>query len=255
MNQSNIHTFDTDAAAQIHVCLLSPAESLNVGSVARVMSNFGFQNLLLCQPRDYDEDSAKRTACWAKDVLEGAQVYSDVGEMLSSMEDVVGFTSTSGKNWTGQMLLADWVTLFSSQPLRKTALLFGPEDHGLTKEDLQHCSHLVRIPSSEKNPSFNLSHAVALALYELSRNDRSIISMSEGEDFPTWNDFEQVDRLLEEILEEVRFSRGGEPGQAPAILKSLFRRTSLNKREAGLLLSFLGRVNTELRYRAQRSKS
>jgi tRNA C32,U32 (ribose-2'-O)-methylase TrmJ len=53
------------------------------------------------------------------------------------------------------------------------ALVFGPEKHGLTKEDLSYCQILVEIPTDEKQPSMNLGQAVAVCLYELTAHTYS----------------------------------------------------------------------------------
>ena len=47
------------------------------------------------------------------------------------------------------------------------ALVFGPEKHGLTREDLSYCHALVEIPTDSHQPSMNLSQAAAVCLYEL----------------------------------------------------------------------------------------
>ena len=47
------------------------------------------------------------------------------------------------------------------------ALVFGPEKHGLTREDLSFCHLLVEIPTDQRQPSMNLGQAVAVCLYEL----------------------------------------------------------------------------------------
>ena len=51
----------------------------------------------------------------------------------------------------------------------KAALVFGPEDKGLSNEDLQLCQRLVRIPTDKRSSSLNLAQAVLLMLYECFR--------------------------------------------------------------------------------------
>jgi tRNA/rRNA methyltransferase len=47
-------------------------------------------------------------------------------------------------------------------------LLFGPEDRGLTNEDIRLCHELVTIPTAEFS-SLNLAQAVMILCYELQR--------------------------------------------------------------------------------------
>ena len=49
----------------------------------------------------------------------------------------------------------------------RVALVFGPEKHGLTREDLSFCHLLVKFPPTPAAPSMNLGQAVAVCLYEL----------------------------------------------------------------------------------------
>jgi tRNA C32,U32 (ribose-2'-O)-methylase TrmJ len=49
----------------------------------------------------------------------------------------------------------------------RMALVFGPEKHGLTRDDLSYCHILVEIPTDARQPSMNLGQAVAVCLYEL----------------------------------------------------------------------------------------
>jgi tRNA C32,U32 (ribose-2'-O)-methylase TrmJ len=47
------------------------------------------------------------------------------------------------------------------------AIIFGPEKHGLTRDDLSYCHVLAEIPTDPMQPSMNLGQAVAVCLYEL----------------------------------------------------------------------------------------
>ena len=49
----------------------------------------------------------------------------------------------------------------------RVGLVFGPEKHGLTREDLSYCHLLVEIPTDARQPSMNLGQAVAVCLYEV----------------------------------------------------------------------------------------
>ncbi len=49
------------------------------------------------------------------------------------------------------------------------ALVFGPEDNGLSRAELLGCDLLVHIPARREFPTLNLSHAVAVLLYAVHR--------------------------------------------------------------------------------------
>ena len=52
------------------------------------------------------------------------------------------------------------------------ALVFGPETTGLTNGEIALCGRRATIPAHPAQPSFNLSHAVAIAAYEVFRASR-----------------------------------------------------------------------------------
>jgi tRNA/rRNA methyltransferase len=54
----------------------------------------------------------------------------------------------------------------------RASLVFGPETTGLANEDIAVCGRAAHIPSDRRQPSFNLSHAVAIAAYEVYRAAR-----------------------------------------------------------------------------------
>jgi len=49
------------------------------------------------------------------------------------------------------------------------AILFGREDKGLFNEEVERCGYLMTIPTSNAQPSLNLSQAVLITAYELMR--------------------------------------------------------------------------------------
>jgi tRNA/rRNA methyltransferase len=52
------------------------------------------------------------------------------------------------------------------------ALVFGPETTGLANDEVALCGRCASIPSHPAQPSFNLSHAVGIAAYEVLRASR-----------------------------------------------------------------------------------
>jgi tRNA/rRNA methyltransferase len=54
-------------------------------------------------------------------------------------------------------------------PNNQVALVFGPEDRGLSNEHLELCNEIVSIPAARGGKSLNLSHAVIIMCYEVYR--------------------------------------------------------------------------------------
>jgi tRNA/rRNA methyltransferase len=230
----------------IHVVLVEPSNSLNIGSVARAMLNLGAKKLHLVAPVDFKEQKAKATACWATEIIEGAQFHDTLEEALAPMEEVVGFTSRHGKYRPGQAFLPDWIEEVKAAPPVETALVFGCERTGLRMEHIELCRWLIRIPSTEENPVYNLAQSVLLTLYELSKISWDKFEPAQTPELPTWNEFYQLDRIVTSVLLRSKFYRKGSPEPIPALIRNLIRRMSPDAREMRVLLGMFARIDKTL---------
>ena len=236
------------------IVLVEPGESLNVGAVARAMGNFGFSHLHLIAPRGYDRARAAVTACWAEPLLGRLTIHATLDDALTDAQTVVGFSMRAGSDTPPHFVtLPRWLEALSttvsdaSVTMPRTALVFGPEENGLRLEDLARCRWVVRIPTATDCPSLNLAQSVLLVLYELAKREPDIeVAEDTAADLPTGNERQQVERLLDGIMGGSGFVRPGSPAHVPGVVRGLFRRLDLNKREIGVLLGLLGRVNTVL---------
>ncbi|MEO0405806.1 MAG: RNA methyltransferase [Cyanobacteria bacterium P01_A01_bin.135] len=155
----------------LRIVLVEPAGALNVGAIARVMKNLGFSQLVLVNPRcDPLGDEARMMAVHAADVLEQARQVSTLPEALKGCQQAV---ATTARDRAGQPLYPPEVGLGrllprASAPLA-AALIFGPEDRGLSNEELTYAQCGVKIPTNPAYASLNLAQAVAICCYELSR--------------------------------------------------------------------------------------
>jgi len=229
-----------------HVVLVEPGESLNIGSVARAMRNLGFRHLHLVAPPRFDRAKAAITACWGADLLDQAQVHPTFEHALADFENVVAFSGREGKNRGAPIDLLEWGGAVNDTSPCKTALVFGPEDNGLRQEHIEQCRLVVRIPSAVECPSFNLAQAVLLALFEIARRGTQLPATTNRRQSPPWNDFFQLDRLLDNVMRSSGFLRTGTPEPVPGLVKNLFRRLDLDQREMGILLGLFGRLDRVL---------
>jgi TrmH family RNA methyltransferase len=155
--------------ARVRVVLVRPESAANVGASARVIRNAGGEGLDLVTPGDWRTVECWRTAWGAQDVLESAGVYPDLASALDGTALAVGL---AGRRRAGlaPVDIRDAAAEISSLGRdEKVALVFGPETSGLSNEELARCGRRARIPSHPDQPSFNLSHAVAIAVYEVQR--------------------------------------------------------------------------------------
>ncbi len=151
------------------VVLVSPRNPLNIGAVARAMANFGFARLTVVAPFVPHWREA-RSAVGAPDLLQNARESATLAEAVAGCTLVIGTgTLTHRKPEQRVVPLPALAPLVFAELDRggRVALVFGPEKHGLTREDLSWCHLLVEIPTDPRQPSMNLGHAAAVCLYEL----------------------------------------------------------------------------------------
>lgn len=155
--------------ARLRIVLVRPETSANVGASARVVRNTGAAGLDLVAPGDWRTVDCWRTAWGAHEVLEQARAFDDLESALAGASMTVAFT---GRRPDGPPVVDVRDAAAAIAGLARdavAALVFGPEASGLTNDEIARCGSCAIIPSHPAQPSFNLSHAVAIAAYEVFR--------------------------------------------------------------------------------------
>ncbi len=150
------------------VVLVEPREGGNVGAVARIMANLGYEDLVLVEPGSLA--GAYRRAMHGRLVLKRAETVPDLRTATENADLIVGTTAipSTKEEAFHRHALSPWDLASRVQQVEGTvALLFGREDFGLYNEELDRVDALVHIPSSSEYPVLNLSHAAGIILYEL----------------------------------------------------------------------------------------
>ena len=152
----------------LRVVLVAVRNSLNIGAVARAMSNFGAMQLRVVNPYEAAWREAK-SAVGAAELLARAEECATVAEAVADCSLVVGTTAVGNRELRQPL----WSLPEAGPAIRErlktsnVALLFGSEKWGLSNESLSYCHWLLRIPTREEHRSMNLGQAVAVCLYEL----------------------------------------------------------------------------------------
>jgi tRNA/rRNA methyltransferase len=154
--------------ANIRIVLVRPRGSGNIGSIARAMKNMGQTELAIVGTARTRSFWARAMAVHGRDILANAQCYETLREAIADCALVVGTTCRSGlyrnHSQTPRELAAE---IIASAKTGKVALIFGPEDHGLSNKDIEHCQLLMTIPTHPDYQSLNVAQAAVICLYEL----------------------------------------------------------------------------------------
>jgi tRNA/rRNA methyltransferase len=152
----------------IAVVLNRPRYPENIGAAARAICNMGMRRLVVVAPEQCDLRRVLRLATHAAiDVVEQMDYFEDLKEALAPFNHIIGTTARQGRERQFVMhphQMADQLVSISQD--NEVALLFGPEDRGLTNEELRLCHHLVTIPTDQFS-SLNLAQAVMVICYEI----------------------------------------------------------------------------------------
>lgn len=153
----------------MEVVLVSPRNPLNIGAVARAMANFGFARLKVVAPYTPHWQEA-RSAVGAEALLCAATETPTLAEAVAGCTLVAGTGTLAHRKPEQRVVQLPDLGFLVRREMElggRVGLVFGPEKHGLTREDLSHCHLLVEIPTDAGQPSMNLGQAVAVCLYEL----------------------------------------------------------------------------------------
>ena len=154
----------------IRFVLVAPAVAGNVGASARALKTMGFRGLRLVGSELHRQEEALWTAHGSRDILENAEVFASLREALADRDFVIATTARRRglrHEYHPAGTLEEMIRRKGGAALRP-ALVFGPEESGLSNADLQLCDCLSSIPLAAPQPSLNLSQAVMLYAYLLS---------------------------------------------------------------------------------------
>ena len=246
---------------RIHIVLVSPRNPLNIGAVARAMANFGFSRLTVAAPYAPHWREA-RSAVGAPELLQNAKQKESVADAVADCTFVAGTgTLTHRKAEQPVLSLPELAPVVARQLDRggHVALVFGPEKHGLTRDDLSYCHALVEIPTDPRQPSMNLGQAAAVCFYELGRRAtnssaapkaapaQSRVFASERTSATSSAELDRLATLIEETMTAAGYSpRAIQPANRHD-LRLLLRRLALSgldtRRMLGLFRRILHRIH------------
>jgi tRNA/rRNA methyltransferase len=227
--------------ARARVVLVRPKIAANVGAVARLLRNFGLDQLVLVAPEaDKEDPRARLLATHAEDVLEQARVVPYLEQAVADCLLVAGTSARTGGLFrrqavgTPEAILPQLLPALADGPV---ALVFGPESSGLSNEQVALCHYLIHIPTTDAHPALNLAQAVAICLYELRRAWLACTELPPQPPAPA--DFatqEQMFSRLRTALEEIHFLYGDKADALMHALRHLLARARPTEMEVKLLL-------------------
>ncbi len=204
---------------KIKIVLTKTLYDRNIGSTSRVMDNMGVSELILVSPKCEITYEAQLAAATGQSALQNRTVYSSWIEFYQNEAEGVriAFTARDGrgrlvkdfdfqlkqflKNHEQKLSSTDEGEAQSATLGNTLYLIFGPEDAGLTAEDLENTNFSVSLPTFGDNTSYNLSHAVLVALQILRQNIGGQRSILEGSQKPILIEAPKIELIGDTIRE------------------------------------------------------
>ena len=149
------------------IILVRPQLPENIGMVARAMNNFGLNDLIVVSPREnWLNNKTINAAKKANSIIKNTKVFSSLEDAISNFTYVIA--TTNRKRYLEKKSTTDFKYLKNKiNSYKKSAILFGPENSGLSNEDLNLADSIFSINTSNQNNSLNLSHAVSILCYKI----------------------------------------------------------------------------------------
>ncbi|MFZ0957193.1 MAG: TrmH family RNA methyltransferase [Candidatus Sulfotelmatobacter sp.] len=238
---------DASKLDELVVVLVRPRNPLNIGAVARAMSNFGVRRLRVVNPYEVAFRDA-RSAVGAAELLSNAEEFSNVAEAIADCGLIVGTTAVHRRVLQNPLRRLDedgGRVIREELSSGRVALLFGSEKVGLSTADFTHCHWLLHVPTAQDHISMNLGQAVAVCLYEIAR---SVNGERPAEEMQRASAGE-VELITSILLDALRVSGYVKPGTEMVMeekARRLVRRMNLQSGEATVWLGMLRQIAWKL---------
>jgi len=241
--------------SRVRVVLVRPQVAGNIGAVARLLENFNAGPLYLVDPKadPHSRDSLQRST-HGEYRLRSAHVVATLEQALEGAVYAIGTSRRPGPVHQPKVLLPRDLALQLREPigLGDVALLFGTEDKGLSREDLLACDAVVQIPAAPGYPTLNLSHAVAICLYEafLALDDAKQTDLNvrpPGE--PA--DSALISRLIEKLqhaLSTIGYLHPEKPDHLMFPIRAILSRARLTRTETQILMGLAQQIDEFAQY-------
>jgi TrmH family RNA methyltransferase len=157
--------------AGIYVVLVRTSFPGNIGSAARALANMGGDGLILVDPQCQVNEEAHLMAAGAQDWLAKIRSYQTWKDFYEAEGEGyrIALTRRAGKRRKLKTLSVTVRELKEQAPSaeagRPLYLIFGPEAHGLSADDMAWAHRSASLPIPGEFKSMNLAQAVMLGLF------------------------------------------------------------------------------------------
>ena len=234
----------------LKIILVEPSGPLNVGSIARLCSNFNVDQLRIVSPKcDIYSLETKKMALKGIKFIKESNIYESLIDSISDCDLVL---ATCGRihypkdhHQDSLENISTWIRNFKT--VKNLAILFGREDRGLTNRELLMAHKVFTINTHINYPSLNLSHAVSIVLYELSKITKANnMAQKKDLDFATSKQIEDSFLEIENLLLKTGYLLPHTLNAKISKFKKYIYRSETSKHEINILRGIVHQINWAL---------
>ena len=202
----------------LNVVLVEPNGPINVGSIARLCSNFEVNELRIVSPKcDIFSLEAKKMALKGQVYIDNCKIFNNIEQAIFDCDLVLASCGridlSNDIECETPHEISRWISSFVE--INNVAILFGREDRGLSNNELLFANKIFNIKTSQNYPSLNISHAVSIILYELnkcstnnSKKDLQVFNLASSKQiYESLNEIEEMLIRTGYLLEHTAFSK------------------------------------------------
>ncbi|MGC8585515.1 MAG: RNA methyltransferase [Thermoplasmata archaeon] len=230
---------------EISIIFVSPKYSGNIGSLARVMKNFNFKEMVIVNPKCRIDDESYKYAMHGSDILENARIVDSLDEVLNELKLSIGTSAISTKTENNFLRIPKTPEEIAEHIKNidgKIGIFFGREDIGLLNEELEKMDLFLTVPANPEYPVMNITHSAAIIFYVLykniSRDERRINHAKKHE----------LDLLYERITEIIDLTDYPEIKKKNnyRMLKRIIGRSGITEWEYHILMGMLSEIRRKM---------
>jgi len=241
------------------IILVRPEHTANIGSIARIMANFDFENMVIFNPIEHVENifsyETHGFAMHGANILKESQIIQVEGQEnhLPKLKkyinrfDLVLATTAKGSRYTNLKRLAifpEELTIPSSIEPFKIAILLGRESRGLTNDEISLADIILRIPTGLNYPTLNISHACGIILYEIFKKINKLnIGRGKNPVLPASRENRQVlYKIINNIIEKLKI-RAHKKENVFLAFRNIYERSFISRKELSLTIGLFSKVD------------
>lgn len=220
----------------ISVIMVEPESPGNIGSVARVMKNFGVDDLVLVKPCEITEESYVM-AVHAKNIVKKAGIMQELDR--KNYDFLVGTSARKGgKHNVNRFFISPGE--LKEKVSGNVGIVLGRESAGLNNKELRKCDLVVHIPTHKSYKAMNISHACAIILYELSKQEKE-------KNYAGGEDKTAVFRMIDLLVREMGHKDKKREEKMKTVMKRIISKGELRKKEVFTIAGFFRNIMNQLR--------